>query len=141
MTSYLKHHAHSTFRLWIHIVLVTKYRKKVITPEILLRLQEIFAKLCITQKCQLTECNGEADHVHLLVDMAPDIAVSKLVNVLKTISSREIRKEYATHVNQFYWKPVFWTKAYCAISAGGAPLEVLKNYIQNQNEPEEPVRR
>lgn len=73
--------------------------------------------------------------------MAPDIAVSKLVNILKIISSREIRKEYATHVNQFYWKPVFWTKAYCAITSAGAPLEVLKNYIQNQNEPEDPVHR
>lgn len=56
----------------------------------------------------------------------------KLVNTLKTISSRIIRKEFADHINTFYWKPVFWTGAYCVICAGGAPLEVLKTYIQNQ---------
>ncbi len=120
----------------MHIVLVTKYRKKVITPEIQDRLGEILRKLCTTQKCELVEFNGEADHVHLLVDMAPDIAVSKLVNILKTISSREVRREFPDHVNKFYWKSVFWTSAYCAISAGGAPLDVIKRYIQNQTEPE-----
>lgn len=93
--------------------------------------------LCQNQKSQLLEFGGEADHLHLLVDLSPDVAVSKLVNTLKTISSRLIRKEFADHVSQFYWKPVFWTGAYCAISAGGAPLEVLKLYIQNQDEPEQ----
>jgi len=116
-------------------VFVTKYRKNVITESILARLKEIFAKLCETQKCGLVEFNGEADHVHLLVDLAPDIAISKLVNILKTISSREIRKEFKEHIAKFYWKPVFWTSAYCAISAGGAPLETLKQYIQCQDSP------
>jgi len=117
-------------------VFVTKYRKKVITSEILKRMGEIFTKLCETQKCQLSEFNGESDHVHLLIELAPDIAISKLVNILKTISSREIRKEFKDHLAKFYWKPVFWTNAYCAISAGGAPLSILKEYIQNQDSPE-----
>jgi len=117
-------------------VFVTKYRCKVITGDILKRLEEVFSRLCQNQKSELVEFGGEADHVHLLVDLSPDVAVSKLVNTLKTISSRLIRKEFADHVSQFYWKPVFWTGAYCAISAGGAPLEVLKQYIQNQDEPE-----
>lgn len=107
-----------------------------VTKDMLLRLEEIFTKLCQNQKSELVEFGGEADHVHLLVDLSPDVAVSKLVNTLKTISSRMIRKEFADHVNKFYWKPVFWTGAYCVISAGGAPLEILKQYIQNQDEPE-----
>jgi len=131
----LKSHAHCAYNLHIHIVFVTKHRKNVITESILARLKEIFAKLCETQKCGLVEFNGEADHVHLLVDLAPDIAISKLVNILKTISSREIRKEFKEHIAKFYWKPVFWTSAYCAISAGGAPLEILKQYIQGQDSP------
>lgn len=102
----------------------------------LLRMKEIFTRLCQNHKSELVEFDGEEDHVHLLVDLSPDIAVSKLVNTLKTISSRLIRKEFAEHLKPFYWKPVFWTGAYCAISAGGAPLEVLKQYIQNQDEPE-----
>lgn len=125
----------------MHIVFVTKYRKKVITAQILERLREIFSRLCQNQKSELLEFSGEEDHVHLLVDISPDVSLSKLVNTLKTISSRTIRKEFADHINKFYWKPVFWTGAYCVISAGGAPLEVLKTYIQNQNEPEDPVRR
>lgn len=120
---------------------MTKYRKKVITAQILERLREIFSRLCQNQKSELLEFSGEEDHVHLLVDISPDVSLSKLVNTLKTISSRTIRKEFADHINKFYWKPVFWTGAYCVISAGGAPLEVLKTYIQNQNEPEDPVRR
>ncbi|MDJ0715042.1 MAG: IS200/IS605 family transposase [Prochloraceae cyanobacterium] len=127
---------HCVYRINLHIVFVTKYRRKVITAEILERLEEIFARLCHNQKAVLVEFNGEQDHVHLLIDVPPDLAPSKLVNVLKTISSRTIRKEYASHVAKFYRKPVFWTGAYCVISAGGAPLEVLKKYIQNQESPE-----
>lgn len=128
----LKSHAHAVSSIHLHIVFVTKYRKKVITPEMLERLKVIFEKLCAKQKCCLTEFNGEPDHVHLLVDLAPDIAVSRLVNTLKTISSREIRKEFKPHVDTFYWKPVFWSGAYCVISAGGAPLEILRQYIEEQ---------
>lgn len=114
---------------------VTKYRHKVINADILKRLEDIFSKLCQNQKSELIEFGGESDHVHLLIDISPDIAPSRLVNTLKTISSRMIRKEFAEHINKFYWKPVFWTGAYCVLSAGGASLEVLKAYIQNQNEP------
>lgn len=101
------------------------------------RMSAIFSKLCQTQKCKLDELNGEEDHVHLLIDLAPDIAISKLVNILKTISSREIRKEFKEHVAKFYRTPVFWTNAYCVISAGGVSLSVLKEYIQNRNSPSE----
>lgn len=132
MKTVLKSQAHSVYRIYIHIVFVTKYRHPVITPEVLERLKQLFSKLCLSQKSELTECNSEADHVHLLVDMAPDIAVSKLVNILKTISSREIRKEFASYLKPYYWKPVFWKRGYCAVSAGGAPLTVVKQYIENQ---------
>lgn len=96
------------------------------------RLKNIFSHLCQNQKNELIEFGGESDHVHLLIDFSPDIAPARLVNTLKTISSRMIRKEFAEHVNKFYWKPVFWTGAYCVISADFEPLEVLKQYIQNQ---------
>ncbi len=126
----------SIYNLTAHLVFVTKYRKKVLTDELLTELEKAFSSILKARKCQLIEFNGESDHVHLLVDVPPDLAPSKLVNTLKTISSRSIRKEYAAHVAKFYRKPVFWTGAYCVISAGGAPLEVLKQYIQNQDSPE-----
>ena len=142
----LKSHAHCVSNLHAHIVFVTKYRKKVINAEILKNLEQIFSRLCHDRKCKLVEFNGESDHVHLLVEFSPDTALSTLVGSLKSVSSRLIRRDYPDHVAKFYWKPVFWTSAYCVITAGGAPLDVLKTYIQNQNEPEpvspkDPVRR
>lgn len=96
---------------------------------------ELFKRICETQKCLLLECKadlGKKDHIHLLVDMAPDVPISKLVNTLKTISSREIRKEFAECLRPFYWKPVFWKRGYSVVSAGGATLTVLRQYIEEQ---------
>lgn len=76
--------------------------------------------------------NGEPDHVHLLIALNPKVDPSKLVNNLKTVTSRIIRKEFSDHVKKFYWKPVFWNRSYCIITCGGAPLTVLKQYIENQ---------
>lgn len=135
-TTELHHHRHCVYLINLHIVFVTKYRKKVITTDILKDLENIFSRLCENAKSKLVEFNGESDHVHLLVDLSPDIAPAKLVNTLKTISSRMIRKKYAEYLQPFYWKPVFWTGAYFVTSTGGAPLEMLKLYIQNQDTPE-----
>ena len=81
---------------------------------------------------------GKLDHIHLLVDLAPRISLGKLCNILKTISSREIRKEFATELKPYYWKPIFWKRGYGYTSSGGAPIEIdadksfLKKYIENQ---------
>ena len=75
------------------------------------------------------------DHCHLLVEMYPDVAPSRLVNTLKTVSSRLIRRDYKEHLDKFYRKPTFWTGAYCIISTGGAPLEIVKQYIESQDAP------
>ena len=123
------------YRLSVHIVFVTKYRRKVITKEILDDLEKIFARLCEAKKCRLTSFNSEADHCHLLVELYPDVAPSKLINTLKTVSSRLIRRDYKTHLDRFYRKPVFWTGAYCIVSTGGAPLEIVKQYIESQDSP------
>jgi putative transposase len=124
------------YKLSVHIVLVTKYRRKVITAEILAELEKIFSRLCEMRKCKLVSFNGETDHCHLLVDMYPDVAPSKLVNTLKTVSSRLIRRDYGKYLEKFYYKkPVLWTGAYCVISTGGAPLEIIKKYIESQDAP------
>jgi putative transposase len=100
------------------------------------RLEVIIKNLCDKWDVNLLEFGGEEDHIHLLIDMHPNIMPSKFVNNIKTVSSRLIRKEYKIHLDQFYWKPVLWTRAYCLITAGGAPLEVIKKYIKNQERPE-----
>ncbi len=125
---------HCIYNLQFHLVLVTKYRRKVITKTMLSRLEEIFTRLLRQWDCELVEFNGEADHVHLLISTNPKAQTSKLVNNLKTVTSRLIRKEFEQQVRRFYWKPVFWSRTYCLLSVGGAPLSVLKQYIENQAE-------
>ncbi|MEB3177708.1 MAG: IS200/IS605 family transposase [Nostocaceae cyanobacterium] len=122
------------YSLNIHLVLVTKYRKKVIDKTIRQRLQEIFANTCEKWGSKLTDFNGESDHVHLVIDFPPDVEISKLVNNLKTVFSRLIRKEFADVVNQIYRKPVFWTGAYFVASCGGVTIDQVKKYVENQSE-------
>lgn len=132
----MKSHYHCVYKLKYHLVLVTKYRRKCFTAPMLDRLEEICRDLCAKWEVDIEEFGGEADHVHLMLDMHPNIMPSKFINTLKTVSSRLIRKEFSQHLKEYYWKPVLWTRAYCLITAGGAPLEVLKKYIQNQERPE-----
>jgi putative transposase len=128
----LKSHAHCVFRLYYHIVFVTKHRRKVLSDDMLGALKRHFDRLCQNSGSELVEFNGEPDHVHLLVDANPNITPSRLINTLKTISSRELRKEFKDEIDRFYTKPVLWSRAYCILSAGGAPLDVIKRYIENQ---------
>jgi len=130
-----KPHNHSFGYNAVHIVFVTKYRHDVITEQIEARLIEMYHRLCATQDSELLECKadlGKRDHIHLLVDLAPRISLGKLCNILKTISSREIRKEFASQLKPYYWKPVFWKQGYGYTSAGGAAIDVLIRYIENQ---------
>jgi putative transposase len=133
--SILHKSSHAAYCIHLHIVLVTKYRRKVMTPTILTRLREIFTDLCASQKSILVEFNAESDHAHLLVDLSPDNNISDFVRLLKATSSRLIRKEFSAHVNSFYRKPVFWSSSYFVNSSGGVSLDVLKKYIKQQDVP------
>jgi putative transposase len=102
---------HCVFSLHFHLVLVTKYRRKAITKEMLERLRLIFQETLEKWHCELIEFNGESDHVHLLFRTKPTVQLSKLVNNLKTVSSRLIRRDFSKHLNRIYWKPVFWHRS------------------------------
>ncbi len=121
------------FRLWYHLVLVTKYRRKAITPEIGARIDEIARAIVEKHGGQIAEVNGETDHRHFLLDLPPSAQPSRLVCSIRTATSRIVRKEHAGHVRSFYSKPVFWSRSYCLLSAGGAPIAVIRRYIQNQD--------
>ena len=128
--------SHSVFSVQLHMVFVTKYRRKVITAAMLERLKEIFANICIKTKCQLTEFSGEADHVHLLVDFHPDNRLSALIGSMKSGSSRIIQKEFADDLSKVYRQPAFWSGSYYVASTDGAPIERVKAYIKSQEVPE-----
>ncbi|MGB3192119.1 IS200/IS605 family transposase [Lyngbya sp. PCC 8106] len=127
----------SVYRLNAHIVLVVKYRRKAISKEILIRLQEIFVDTLKKWDCTLLEFNGESDHVHLLIDYKPDQSLSTLIGNLKTVSSRLIRQEFPGLASKyFYDKPCFWTGSYFVASCGGVTVEQLKKYVEQQATPE-----
>ena len=132
----MKSHDHCLYNIKYHLVLVTKYRRKCFTAPMLDRLEVICHELCAKWDVNIDEFGGEEDHVHLLLDFHPNIMPSKFINNLKTVTSRLMRKEYAAHLRRYYWKPVLWTRAYCLITAGGAPLSILKDSIQKQERPE-----
>ena len=132
-TSRLKTQHHCVYNIKYHLVLVTKYRHKVIDSAILESLVKQTKERIESWEGELVEINGEPDHLHILFELPPKHAVSDFVNALKTGTSRRIRKEFSDHLKPFYWKPVFWSRSYCVVTCGGAPLSVIKKYIENQS--------
>lgn len=122
--------------LKVHLVLTTKYRRKVFTGEMLKRLHEVFLDLLSKWDCKLVEFNGEEDHIHLLFQYHPDVALSNLVNNLKSVSSRKLRQEFEERLNQFYRQDVLWNGSYFVASCGGVTISTLRQYIENQDTPE-----
>ena len=136
----LKTRSNSAFRLIYHLVLVTKFRRKSLTEEMLGRMKSIMNELLTKWECELIEFGGESDHVHLLFESHPSVDLSKLVNNIKTVTSRRLRSEFSEHLSNFYWgsKPQFWSGSYAIISVGAqAPLAKLIEYVQNQEKPHE----
>lgn len=125
---------HCVFKMHVHLVFVTKYRRKIFSARTLNTLRDIFARVCIDFGSELGEMEGETDHVHLLVHYPPKVSVSGLVNSLKGVSSRMLRKENP-ELLKYFWKGALWSPSYFAASCGGAPVGIVKQYIQGQNSP------
>src|SRR3989304_8505929 len=123
------------FLMHVHLVFVTKYRRKVFTKQILEELRTIFTAVCTDFEANLVEFEGEGDHVHLLINYPPKVAVSKLVNSLKGVSSRLIRKKKYPNILRALWGDNFWSPSYFAGSCGGAPLAIIRQYIEQQQSP------
>jgi putative transposase len=119
----------------VHLVFVTKYRHGAFTKRVLENLRLIFADVCADFEAELTEFDGEDDHVHLLVVYPPKVAVSSLVNSLKGVSSRLIRKKNYPELRKKFFGNALWSPSYFAGSCGGAPISVLRQYIENQRSP------
>ena len=130
----IRHGRHCIFKMHVHLVFVTKYRRRVFDGTAIERLRAIFAKVCADFEAQLVEMDGGGDHVHLLVEYPPKVAVSTLVNSLKGVSSRLLRKERPDVARQ-YWKGVLWSPSYFAASCGGAPIDIVRKYVEQQQTP------
>ena len=119
----------------VHLVFVTTYRQGVFTKEILNDLRGIFASVCHDFEATLVEFSGSDDHVHLLVNYPPKVSVSILVNSLKGVSSRLIRKKKYPRIQKNLWGGSLWSPSYFAGSCGGASIEIIRQYIEQQQTP------
>lgn len=129
----LDSNAHSVFLLYYHLILVIKYRKKILTDPVSDRAREIFEYIAPKYHITLEEWNHDRDHVHIMFRAHPKSELSKFINAYKSASSRLIKKEYP-EIRQKLWKEMFWSQSFCLLSAGGAPIEVIRQYIETQGE-------
>ncbi len=122
----------NVYSLKFHLVLVTKDCCKVINSAMLERLRAIMSATCQKWKCKLDAFEGDDSHVYLLIDFPPEVQLSKLVNNLKTVSSRLIRKEYKDCIDNFC-KDAFWHGTYYIASCGDMTFEQLKYYVEQKS--------
>ena len=125
--------AHSVFSLHYHLILVTKYRRKVFDDDVSNRARELFEAIAPNYKIEVLEWNHDQDHVHVLFKAQPKTELSKFINAYKSASSRVLKKEYPSIKGQL-WKEMFWSRSFCLLSSGGAPIEVIKQYIEEQGQ-------
>lgn len=132
----LKSTRHAKYLLHAHLVFTPKYRKRIFTKEHLELMREVFEFICKENDSELVEFDGESDHVHLLVLYPPRIALSVLVNSLKGVSSRRLRQKFTIFKKEYWGSNALWSRSYFVASVGGAPIEILKQYIEQQKTPE-----
>lgn len=124
---------HSVFALNYHLVLVVKYRRKVIDDPISERLKSIFEAIAPGYNLHLDTWNHDQDHVHILFRGEPNSELSRFINAYKSASSRLIKKEFP-QIREKLWKEFFWSRSFCLISTGGASIDVIRTYIESQGE-------
>lgn len=124
---------HSVFLMHYHLILVVKYRRKVVNDEISDRLREIFENIANNYNIIVEEWNHDEDHVHILFRGHPNTALSKFINAYKSASSRLVKKEFPD-IRSSLWKGMFWSRSFCLITAGGANIETIRHYIETQGE-------
>ena len=127
---------HSVYLLYYHLILVVKYRRKVFDDRISERAKEIFCYIAPKYGITLEEWNPDEDHVHVMFRAKPATEISRFINAYKSASSRLLKKEYP-QIREKLWKEYFWSKSFCLLTAGGAPIEVIRSYIETQGEHHE----
>ena len=129
----LDSNAHSVFMLHYHLVFVVKYRRQVFDDEISNRARDIFEYIAPNYNITLEEWNHDKDHVHILFKAHPNTEISKFINAYKSASSRLLKKEFP-QIREKFWKETFWSQSFCLLTTGGAPIEVIKEYIESQGQ-------
>jgi putative transposase len=129
----LDNNNHSVFLMHYHLVMVIKYRRSVLDEQVSTRAKEIFLYIAPRYNITLMEWNHDSDHVHVLFKAHPNSALSTFINAYKSASSRLIKQEYPA-IREKLWKEYFWSRSYCLLTTGGAPIDVIRTYIEKQGE-------
>ena len=124
---------HSVFLLYYHLVLVVKYRRQVFDDVISEFAKDIFVRIASVYNITLEQWNHDKDHVHVMFRAHPNTEISKFINAYKSASSRLIKKNFPA-VRRKLWKEMFWSRSFCLLTTGGAPIEVIRKYIQTQGQ-------
>lgn len=124
---------HSVFLLHYHLVLVVKYRRNVFDDDMSDYAKDMFVRLSENYNITLIEWNHDVDHVHILFKAHPNTEMTKFINAYKSASSRLIKRDFPK-VKKKLWKEMFWSRSFCLVTTGGATLDVVKKYIENQGE-------
>ena len=133
MSLKLENNNHSVFALHYHLIMVVKYRRKVIDDAISLRLREIFERIAPDYNITLDAWDHDIDHVHVLFRGQPNSGLSKFINAYKSASSRLIKKEFP-QIRSSLWKEMFWSQSFCLLTTGGVTADVIRQYIESQGE-------
>ena len=123
---------HSVFLLYYHLILVVKYRRKVFSDQMSQYAKNIFIRISSSYNITLEEWNHDHDHVHIMFRAHPNTEISKFINAYKSASSRLIKKDFP-EVRRKLWKEMFWSRSYCLLATGGAPIEIIRKYIESQS--------
>jgi hypothetical protein len=131
--------AHSVFSLHYHLILVTKYRKPVFDSEISNRARDLFEAIAPSYKIEVLEWNHDQDHIHIFFKAQPKTELSKFINAYKSASSRVLKKEFPS-IRKQLWQDMFWSRSFCLLSSGGAPIEVIRQYIKEQGSKDDKTK-
>ena len=129
----LDHNAHSVFLMYYHLILVVKYRRRVFDEQVSERAKAIFCHIAPGYGITLDEWNHDGDHVHVMFRAQPKSELSKFINAYKSASSRLLKKEFP-EIRKKLWEETFWSQSFCLLTTGGAPVDVIRQYIETQGE-------
>ena len=124
---------HSVFSMHYHLIMVVKYRRKVLDDEISMRLWEMFEYIGVPYKIKIEAWNHEPDHIHVMFSAEPKSELSRFINAYKSASSRLIKKEFP-QIRKSLWKEMFWSRSFCLLTTGGVTMDIIKQYIDSQGE-------
>ena len=124
---------HSVFLLYYHLVLVVKYRRQVFDDVMSEFAKDIFLRISKLHNITLEQWKHDKDHVHIMFRAHPNTEISKFINAYKSASSRLIKKNFPA-VRQKLWKEMFWSRSFCLLTTGSAPIEAIRKYIEKQGQ-------